>query len=129
MLQNIQTFSDLSAINTHAQLSVELCVQRHGIIDCDVMLNGQTVTGAEYNTRMDLLSPIILECHVRSFIEGSSGLEITKFSVNGMEILPLYQHLSSDGSCYLDRLGHWNISIPSSFYTWYHTITGQGWIA
>ena len=129
MLQNIQTFSDLSDIYTTNQLTIALSVKRHGTIDCDVMLNGQIITNDEYHTELDLFDDIILECYVRSFTEGSSGLEIIKFTVNSLTVLPLYQHLSSDGSCYLDHLGPWRMHIPSPFYTWYHAITGQGWIA
>ena len=129
MPQNIQNFSDLSDINTQSQLSIDLVVQRHGAIDCDVWLNDQLILDNEYEVQLDLLDHIQLKCRVRSFAEGYSGLEIVKFTINGLKVLPLYQHLSSDGTCYLDRVGDWHLHIPSPFYTWYHTITGQGWIA
>jgi hypothetical protein len=39
-------------------------------------------------------------------------------TVDGIEILPRYQHLAVDG-----RL---TISVP--FYQWYHDVSGQGWL-
>ena len=31
--------------------------------------------------------------------------------------------------CYIDKKGIWTFEIPDSFYTWYHQISGQGFIA
>jgi hypothetical protein len=63
------------------------------------------------------------------FTEGSSGVEVELFAVNDFEILPRYKHLASIPTNYIDKLGRWHLEIPSPFYTWYHEVSGQGWIA
>lgn len=38
--------------------------------------------------------------------------------VDGIEILPRYQYLAQDNA----------LKINEPFYTWYHQISGQGWL-
>ena len=38
--------------------------------------------------------------------------------VDGIEILPRYQHLAQDNT----------LTINEPFYAWYHQISGQGWL-
>lgn len=38
--------------------------------------------------------------------------------VDGIEILPRYRHLAQDN----------DLIINEPFYTWYHRISGQGWL-
>ena len=38
--------------------------------------------------------------------------------VNGIEILPKYSYLAQDGV----------LTIPAPFYSWYHEVSGQGWL-
>jgi hypothetical protein len=38
--------------------------------------------------------------------------------VDGIEVLPHYQHLAVDGQ----------LIINQPFYQWYHTVSGQGWL-
>jgi len=47
------------------------------------------------------------------------SLDATKPAIiNGYEILPKYSHLAQDGV----------LTIPSPFYSWYHEVSGQGWL-
>lgn len=39
-------------------------------------------------------------------------------TVDGIEILPKYQHLAVDGK----------LTISKPFYQWYHQVSGQGWL-
>jgi len=39
-------------------------------------------------------------------------------TVDGIEILPKYQHLAVDGK----------LTILEPFYRWYHRVSGQGWL-
>ena len=39
-------------------------------------------------------------------------------TVDGIEILPRYQHLAVNG----------RLTIPVPFYQWYHDVSGQGWL-
>ena len=39
-------------------------------------------------------------------------------TVDGIEILPKYQHLAVNGK----------LTITEPFYRWYHRVSGQGWL-
>ena len=39
-------------------------------------------------------------------------------TVNGLEVLPKYSHLAQNDI----------LRIPAPFYTWYHEVSGQGWL-
>jgi hypothetical protein len=125
MHQDIQTFSDLRAIDTQNQLKVELTITYHGRTVSNVRLNGNLY---EKTVWVDLFDPINLEIDLLDFDEGTSGLEVA-LMINGLEVLPKYQHLSSNKKCYIDTKEPWVYSIPSNFYVWYHNVTGQGFIA
>ena len=55
------------------------------------------------------------------------AVEISKITINGLEILPLYQHLANPKTSWITN--DWYFLINEPFYPWYHQITGQGWIA
>lgn len=129
MLQDIKTFSDLTAIKTEAALLVELEYKVHGHCIATVSVNNCSVTDNKSQFQVDLFDPINLTVKLDEFEEGSSGIEIVNFSVNGLEILPKYQHLASRSTNYIDFLEKFIFEIDAPFYVWYHQITGQGWIA
>jgi hypothetical protein len=128
MRQDIQTFSDITAINTQRKLTVDLSVTRYGQTDSFVKLNGFIINVDKITVELDLFDPVNLDVNLVEFAEGTSGLDVS-LTVNGLEVLPKYQHLSSNKKCYIDTLEPWSYKIPSNFYVWYHNITGQGWIA
>lgn len=128
MHQDIKTFSDLSAINTRQKLVVDLLITRYGQTDSFVKLNGFIINVDKITFTLDLFDPVKLDVNLIEFKEGTSGLDIS-LTVNRLEVLPKYQHLSSNKKCYIDTLDPWTFSIPANFYTWYHNISGQGWIA
>jgi len=39
-------------------------------------------------------------------------------TVDGIGVLPEYQHMAVDGVLHIDQ----------PFYCWYHTVSGQGWL-
>lgn len=55
-----------------------------------------------------------------------NALELS-LTIDGYEVLPLYQHLANPPTAYLDFNDEWTLQIPN-FYPWYHEVTGQGWI-
>lgn len=129
MPQDIQTFSDVTAIDTRNQLQVELHIRRHGRTVGDITLNGTKIHWTQYIGYWDLFAPVDLQVDLHEFDEGTSGVEIEYFGINGIEILPKYQHLADKGVCYIDKLGVWTMKVPANFYAWYHAISGQGFIA
>ena len=54
------------------------------------------------------------------------ALEVS-LTVDGHEVLPKYQHLTSQQTCYIDSNDVWQFNIDN-FYPWWHKQTGQGWI-
>jgi hypothetical protein len=55
------------------------------------------------------------------------ALEVS-LTVDGYDVLPLYQEALGIKSCYIDSTDSWTVTIPN-FYPWLHTVTGQGMIA
>jgi len=131
MRQDIKTFSDITAIETRGSLRVQVKTTAHGTVKYTVQVN-ERYTTAVYDTNhihyFDLLDPVSIKIKLEEFVEGTSGVEVA-VAINGLEVLPKYQHLSSKQNNYIDTLDEWQLLIPANFYTWYHEITGQGWIA
>jgi hypothetical protein len=128
MHQDIKTFFDITAIDLRNQITVDLRLQKHGYTVSDITLNGNMVYWDNYISHWDLFSAVDLVVDLKEFTEGVSGIEIGLI-INGLEILPKYQHLASKSTNYIDKLGIWELHIPSNFYAWYHEISGQGFIA
>ena len=129
MLRTMKNFSDIPAIETVHALNVNLQYRVHGRCAFSISVNDYYFEAGFGNINVNLFDSIMLKVELMDFDEGTSGVEIEQFSINGLEILPKYQHLSSNKKCYIDELGTWYFEIPSAFYTWYHQITGHGWIA
>jgi hypothetical protein len=127
MHPNIKTFSDSLAIDP--RLEVTITVQIHGFIVGRVDFNGTRCYAGVNHFQIDLLDDLELISTIDKYVEGSSAIEITEFTVNGYNVIPLYQHLSSSGNAYHDWVGEWQMSIPAPFYYWYHCASGQGWVA
>jgi hypothetical protein len=128
MPQDIQNFSDLSAINTADQLQVNLVLRQHGNIKYRIRINDITVDADSVELLFDLLDTITLKVSVTDFEPGASGLEIVNFSINGLEVLPLYKHQFSQDA-YFDTIGDFEFTIPGPFYASYFNLSGQGFIA
>ena len=124
MHHNIHNFSNATAIDPEQQLTITYRQRRHGTTQCRVTLNGHALSWDLATVRVGLFDDIKLDVEVVS-----GTLEIVEFLVNGLEVLPCYQHIASSGKNYLDQPGTWHLHIPAPFYTWYHSISGQGWIA
>jgi len=127
MLHDTPNFSTALDINTARGLEVRLELRNHGNIEYRFRINGHLVLDPDTTWYFDLLSPIHLHCLVSA--SNGAALEIAKFTVNGLEVLPLYQHLAQPGRTWLDQEGVWDLVIPKPFYPWYHEISGQGWVA
>jgi hypothetical protein len=127
----MNNFSDITAIDTVDQLTVQLRIVRHGEPYGHCRINDTNLyikSGANsFEFKMDLLADISIGVEMVDACRGA--LEIVEFSVNGLEVLPRYLHLASTPTTWISRAGLWYFVIPGSFYTWHHGITGQGFIA
>jgi len=128
MCPNTETFSKITDIDTQRKLLVDLELRRHGDTASLVTVNGFTVDRDKIRFEFDLLDPVVLSIDLLKFTEGVSAIEVF-LTINGHEVLPKYQHLSSSNNSYIDKLGNWTFKIPKNFYLWYHTVTGKGFIA
>ena len=131
MLQDMNNFSDITAIDTVDQLTVQLCIVRHGEPYGGCRINDTNLyvkSGANtFDFKLDLLESVSIGVNI---VDPNGGaLEIVEFSVNGLEVLPRYLHLASTPTTWIDRAGLWYFVTPGPFYPWYHEITGQGFIA
>ena len=123
MPQTTQIFSDITAIDTSLQLVVELELKAYDADYC-AQLNGVIIAAPFTRFLFDLLSPIDFS------IELYSGrLEIVKLIINDLEVLPIYLNQATPQTSFLDKPITWNFQIHQPFYQWYHTISGQGFIA
>jgi len=111
------------------QLAIDITVRIHGYIIGRVEFNGQICNEGVNHFSADLRDDLHLVSDIQQFVEGTSAVEIVDFTVNGYNVVPTYQHLSSSGNGYHDWIGKWEMLIPKTFYAWYHTASGQGWIA
>lgn len=127
MPQNIQTFSALTDIDTKRRLLVKLKLVRHGSTKSLTTLNQFVVNVDDVVFELDLFDPIKLQIELLS-TESGGGIE-TLLEINGIEVLPKYQYLSSSGNNYLTKKGAWQFEIPKNFYLWHHNVSGQGFIA
>jgi hypothetical protein len=131
MHQDIQTFSDITDIDTENKLQVTVVLKPQGIVKYRCTLNNHQVESTlDLNTTyyLDLLTTIDFSIEIISITEGG-GLEIKLLEINKKHVLPIYLNRASPQTNYLDKVGTWEFSINESFYPWYHEISGQGFIA
>ena len=129
MPRTTQNFLDITDTRLDGQLTVELWVRTHGHTVSVIKLNDWLIKENHTTLQFDLFAPLLLTIDLVEFTEGSSGVEVELFTINDFEILPRYKHLASTPTNYIDKLGRWHLEISSPFYTWYHEVSGQGWIA
>lgn len=127
----MKNFYEATVIKPKLTTDILLNITPVGSLPCLVKINGSVVyedmlseeITLEYKNQ--LTNDITIEVQVDR--KHPEAVELT-LSIDGYNILPLYQHLTSHNTCYIDFNNTWQFSIPS-FYPWYHGITGQGWIS
>jgi hypothetical protein len=129
MHQDIQSFSDLTGIDTSALLTVQVVLVNHGGVDFVFSVNDNEFSGTTFVKQYPIDTELEFKCQLVEFVENSGGIEIKSITVNNKEVLPLYQHRASPATAYIDFSDSWEFRISGLFYPWYHEITGQGWIA
>jgi hypothetical protein len=127
MLPDIENFSTALDIDTADALEVRLHLRKHGDIQYRMRLNGHLILDLDSVWYFNLMSPLHLHCLVSQ--TNNAALEIVNFNVNGIEVLPRYQHLAQPATAWINQEGSWDFHTPASFYFWFHEISGQGWVA
>ena len=127
MHHDIKNFSQILGIKVN--LEIRVTVKIHGTVSGAVTFNGILCNEGTNIFNSMINEDLVLVSEIQDFTEGTSGIEITDFTVNGYNVIPKYQHLSSSGNGYHDWIGRWEMVVPAPFYVWYHAVSGQGWIA
>lgn len=119
--QDMKNFLNITAIDTSQLLEIYVELKEHNIPQYNFTVNDTPVINQTVH-RVDLLQPIKFGCFI-----SSGAVEVVKITINGHEVLPIYQHLADPATNWIT--GDWTFKIPGPFYPWYHQITGQGWTA
>ena len=126
----MKNFYDSTVIKPTLKLDVVITLTPVGQCPCIVLVNDTPIfdklltdtTILQYShplTEPLTISIIVTRQHPEAVI--------VDLTVDGHELIPLYQNLAVPPVSYIHTNGVWTFSIPS-FYPWYHEITGQGWI-
>jgi hypothetical protein len=117
----MKNFYEITVIDIDNKLTVEVELIAHNEADYCFMVNDLLVQ-SNMTFSFCLLDSLDFKCTVNQ-----GAIEIKKILINDKEIMPLYQHLCDPKTAWVTN--NWSLRIPQPFYTWYHEITGQGWIA
>ena len=119
MHQDMKNFYEVTVIDVNDQLQVEIELIKHNDPDFTFTVNGTPYQSTMY---FGLLDQICFDCKITT-----GAVEVAKITINGLEVLPIYQHLAEPATNWITT--DWEFTVPAPFYPWYHKITGQGWIA
>ena len=129
----MKNFSEATVIKPNLTLKMVFDLEAIGICPCQIKINeqlefyGDLVGKNTFIKHLPLTDPINISITIRER-QHPQAIEITKLKIDVYEVLPLYQHLATPPTNYLDFTGTWTFEIPE-FYPWLHEITGQGWVA
>ena len=127
----MKNFSEATAIKSDLKLKIVLELKAVDVCPCQIKINDELIYfGDLIGTNMfihhiGLCSPIDIQMMLDR--HHPQAIEITSLKIDDIQILPLYRHLATPPTNYLDFTGSWSLKIPN-FYPWLHEITGQGWI-
>lgn len=115
----MKNFSEVTGIDINNQLCVKIELIEHNDPIYSFTVNNLPIKSVIY---FGLLDELNFCCKITK-----GAVEVYRISINGNEVLPIYQHLAKPSTNWITT--DWSFNIPSPFYPWYHEITGQGWIA
>jgi hypothetical protein len=126
----MKNFCEATVIRPNLSLDLHLICDPVDKVTAKILLNDEVLHDAEVNTRLEwhrsisLLERVCAEVTVNRKHPGALCISLT---IDGLEILPLYQFHACPPTCYLDTNSIWRFEIDN-VYTWYHNVSGQGWI-
>jgi len=129
----MKNFLELTAIKPTLMLDISLLLVPVERCDYTIIINGETVStgvltsSAEFKKQIELTEAIDILISVKNR-QHPQAIIISSLYIDGYEVIPVYQHLATPPTNYIDFSGVWRLKIPN-FYPWYHEITGQGWTA
>lgn len=126
----MKNFYEATGIRPNLKLEIVLRVKPVGNVKTRIQINDTSwaidITKEELFTHeVNLNDPINIQIQITRHHPEALAIEL---EIDGNKILPKYQHLATPPTDYIDFDNTWSLKIPN-FYPWYHTITGQGWVA
>ena len=136
----------LEALDTNKEIAIEMQlvpISENGFPDilvkiCDEIVHDGSLTQKKnIHICKDVQDFISFEIKLRNKQYNKlkeTACVIEKISIDGYEIIPIYQHLCAYendhykkiSTSYLGFNGTWKLDIDKPFYIWYHEISGQG---
>ena len=129
----MKNFYDATVTKPNLRLGINITLVPVEQCYCTTVVNGAILNMGVLTspillgTDIGLTSPINIEISIKRS-QHPQAIIIKSITLDGYEIMPIYQNLATPPTGYLDVSGTWTFKIPS-FYPWYHELTGQGWIA
>ena len=127
----MKNFYEATVIKRALMLDIIVTLQPVGSCTCCVYINDNAVFDGTVTELTQIVQSVPLTADIDFRIQMQRSHPeaiILGISIDGIEIIPVYLHLATPPTNYLDFNGEWSMSTPS-FYPWLHEITGQGWIA
>jgi hypothetical protein len=126
----MKNFYEATVIKDKITIPVKITVTPVGQLPCMVTVNKKVLFEDALTTAQvltyDLPLKDALAIDLQIYRQHPHAV-IIKVEIDSNDIVPMYQHHANPPTNYFDKSGTWTMRIPS-FYPWYHTITGQGWI-
>jgi hypothetical protein len=126
----MKNFSEATDIKSTLKLDIVLRARPVGTVKSQIRINGliwtTDISDSEqlFRHEVALTDPIDIQIQIQR--THPEALEV-ELEIDGISVLPMYQHLANPPTCYIDNNSVWTYYIPN-FYPWLHKITGQGWI-
>lgn len=117
----MKNFYEVMGIDLNDQLCVDIELNEIDNPEFNFTVNGYSVISKMQFT-FGLLDDLRFCCTI-----SNGAIEVAKITINGHEVLPIYQHLAEPATNWITT--DWEFTVPGPFYPWYHQITGQGWVA
>ena len=126
----MKNFYDSTVIKPTLKLDVVITLTPVGQCTCNVLIDNKVIYDnilTEITTlhfQHPLTDPLIVSIGITRQHPEAVIVDIV---VDGLPVIPLYQLCAQPPTNYINTTSIWTLTIPN-FYTWYHNITGQGWI-
>ena len=124
----MKNFYDSTVIKPTLTLDVVITLTPVGQCPCNVLINNESiynnilseVTVLQYSH--PLTDPLTIAINI---IRQHPEAVIVDITIDGLPVIPLYQHHAHPATDYIDTNNKWVLNIPN-FYPWYHTVIGNG---
>lgn len=130
----MKNFYEATVIKPELTVDLEIHLKAVGSLPCEIQLNNQVlfsdiISGTMvFKRKLPLMSDILIEISVDRV--HPEAVIVENINVDNYNIIPAYQHVCSFDTNYIDFNNEtWRLNISGGFYPWYHSVSGQGFVA